>query len=349
MKILDRLKKPRRKTPQDFLKRIRRNKNSNTNSKFVFTRSNSADDGVLSSEGNQTITTSNGASGGGIMSKTPPMTRSIMRPDEPGRGGSGGNVHFPTSNMDTLIAIPALESRSDDEKVDPATEIDLGNKETLEQPQPQQPVKADFLSNLTKKLRDVKHNNKQSKPKPFDPTAASSPPESPPQLSRNSTFMSWMSTSSDDRYLNIRDKAMIPGRLIRGGYRKLRSTSHQTPGGSSGQAKSLAKRIYHNIVGPTGNRPITEMDLYPFFRTHQEAAEAFRIFDRDGNGDISKSELRSACVRIYRERKNLARSMRDLSQATGKLDLLFLVVFIVIWVCNNISHYSYHSGLITSS
>lgn len=283
------------------------------------------------------------------MSKTPPMTRSIMRPDEPGRGGSGGNVHFPTSNMDTLIAIPALESRSDDEKVDPATEIDLGNKETLEQPQPQQPVKADFLSNLTKKLRDVKHNNKQSKPKPFDPTAASSPPESPPQLSRNSTFMSWMSTSSDDRYLNIRDKAMIPGRLIRGGYRKLRSTSHQTPGGSSGQAKSLAKRIYHNIVGPTGNRPITEMDLYPFFRTHQEAAEAFRIFDRDGNGDISKSELRSACVRIYRERKNLARSMRDLSQATGKLDLLFLVVFIVIWVCNNISHYSYHSGLITSS
>ncbi|KAJ8655059.1 hypothetical protein O0I10_009266 [Lichtheimia ornata] len=328
LKILDRLKKPRRKTPQDFLKRIRRNKN-NTTSKFAFSRSNSADDAaVLSSTEANPSPTPNG-NGNGIMSKTPPATRSIMRPDEQGKGG--GNVHFPSSNMDTLIAIPALESRSDDEKVDPATEIDLGNKETLEQPQPQQPAKSDFLSNLTKKLRDVK-NNKQPKPKPFDPTAASSPPESPPQLSRNSTFMSWMSTASDDRYLNIRDKAMIPGRLIRGGYRKLRSTSHQSHGGSSNQAKSLAKRIYHNIVGPTGNRPITEMDLYPFFRTHQEAAEAFRIFDRDGNGDISKSELRSACVRIYRERKNLARSMRDLSQATGKLDLLFLVVFIVIWV-----------------
>ncbi|KAG6854591.1 hypothetical protein C0991_004193, partial [Blastosporella zonata] len=41
-----------------------------------------------------------------------------------------------------------------------------------------------------------------------------------------------------------------------------------------------------------------------------EAHDAFALFDKDGNGDITKKEMREAVQRIYRERKSLASSLK---------------------------------------
>jgi len=38
--------------------------------------------------------------------------------------------------------------------------------------------------------------------------------------------------------------------------------------------------------------------------------EAFTLFDRDQNGDITKLEMREAVQRIYRERKALISSLK---------------------------------------
>ncbi|KAI9256658.1 hypothetical protein BDA99DRAFT_485107 [Phascolomyces articulosus] len=321
LKILDRLKKTKRKAPQDFIfKRMRRNKNDKHRHKT--SRSGSADESPPQSKNGHT-------------------TQSIMRAEE---GGGRGNVHFPpTHNMDTLIAIPALEQRPDDHDNEKQV-IDIDEKYSpppLEKQQPQRPSmnneperrsSSDFVTNLTRKLREVKTNKKPQQPQRENSTSPP-PMDSPPPLSRTSTWMSWQ---SDDRsfFKATNQTASIPGRLLKGGFKKLRSQSNNivTPQNTSRQAKALAKRIFHNIVGTTGRDTIGEKDLYPFFRTHQEAATAFQLFDRDGNGSIDKSELRSACVRIYRERKNLATSMRDLSQATGKMDIILLVIFTAIWV-----------------
>ena len=41
---------------------------------------------------------------------------------------------------------------------------------------------------------------------------------------------------------------------------------------------------------------------------------AFALFDKDGNGDISKKEMREAVRRIYRERKALTASLKVTSR-----------------------------------
>ena len=40
----------------------------------------------------------------------------------------------------------------------------------------------------------------------------------------------------------------------------------------------------------------------PYFHHVDELRQAFAIFDRDGNGDISKKEMKSAIIEIHRER-----------------------------------------------
>ncbi|CAO3672408.1 unnamed protein product [Rhizopus stolonifer] len=235
------------------------------------------------------------------------------------------NVKFP-QNMETLIAIPPVEQRhpevDDDEKT-----------QTAEQQQEEEPKK-NFLQKLKSKKSKEPNN-----------TAEDEKTEKKPALSRENTWFT--RSNSHDGFLGAtrefgantlgatRDfglsTSQIPGKLLKGGYQKMAQRSSMP--NSAQQAKTLAKKIYQNLMGPDPQRDyLVEADLYPFFQHIHEASEAFQLFDRDGNGDISKRELRSGCIRIYRERKNLSRSMRDLSQATGKLDIILMIIFIVVWV-----------------
>lgn len=102
---------------------------------------------------------------------------------------------------------------------------------------------------------------------------------------------------------------------------------------TSAQAKRLAKKIFNNLLPPNATRDYLRLsDLYEYFDTHSDAQKAFAIFDTDMNNEMTKQELKQGVVRIYRERKNLKTSLRDLSQAAGKLDSIFLTVFVLVWV-----------------
>lgn len=71
-------------------------------------------------------------------------------------------------------------------------------------------------------------------------------------------------------------------------------------------------------------------DFYPAFKSETEAEAAFAVFDKDGNGDISRPEIRATILAAYKERKFLARSLQDVSEAVSTLDRLFQIAALII-------------------
>lgn len=98
-------------------------------------------------------------------------------------------------------------------------------------------------------------------------------------------------------------------------------------------SEAMARRIWMSFV--VEGRDALSLDdivevMGPAHR--QEAEECFEAIDADQNGDISLDEMVRKVVAIGRERKAIANSMKDISQALAVFDkvLLFVVLIIVI-------------------
>ncbi|KAF9092897.1 hypothetical protein BGX23_003829 [Mortierella sp. AD031] len=122
------------------------------------------------------------------------------------------------------------------------------------------------------------------------------------------------------------DLSCVPDCTSRRGSKNDLLDSADMMGG--GLASSEKPRDYATIAG--ANEELVVTDFYPYFDTEDEAKAAFAMFNKDGNGDISKKETKEKIFYIYKERKNLHTALRDLSQAVGKLDMIFLSVAFVI-------------------
>ncbi|EIW82487.1 hypothetical protein CONPUDRAFT_54256 [Coniophora puteana RWD-64-598 SS2] len=99
--------------------------------------------------------------------------------------------------------------------------------------------------------------------------------------------------------------------------------------GSNREAKRLARAIY-NTFRDRKRRYLIAKDFERAFPSEEAARQAFRVFDRDNNGDIQRAEIKSTLLNVYKERRFLSRSMRDAGVALRTLDNLLLFFALVI-------------------
>lgn len=91
----------------------------------------------------------------------------------------------------------------------------------------------------------------------------------------------------------------------------------------------LAKSIFRRLRDKH-RKYLVASDFYPAFSTVQEAESAFRLFDKDSNGDLSRGELKVKLVKTYQERRFLSRSLKDVGAALKTLDRILLILACII-------------------
>lgn len=100
---------------------------------------------------------------------------------------------------------------------------------------------------------------------------------------------------------------------------------------NTASAQVLARRLFRTYAKADADVLLPE-DLNPAFPTPDDAENAFSIFDRDLNGDVSMEELEAFCDEVHREKKAIAASVKDLDSVIRKLDQVFVVVVIIITI-----------------
>ena len=99
--------------------------------------------------------------------------------------------------------------------------------------------------------------------------------------------------------------------------------------GKTTTSMSLAKRLWFSFCAE-GETALRLADFEEVLGNAEEASEAMNLFDKDLNGDVTLEEAEMVVNDISKERKSLARSMRDVDSAIQKLDgVLVVVVFII--------------------
>ncbi|KAI9205409.1 Mechanosensitive ion channel-domain-containing protein [Polychytrium aggregatum] len=97
------------------------------------------------------------------------------------------------------------------------------------------------------------------------------------------------------------------------------------------EAVALAKGMWTALRKDKRSMILTVSDFEPYFDTAEEAAEAFSIFDADGNGDLTMREFRAAVIKFFEERNSLEISLRDTGSTVGKLDnMVMSIVYIIV-------------------
>ncbi|TFK75422.1 hypothetical protein BDN72DRAFT_757999 [Pluteus cervinus] len=98
---------------------------------------------------------------------------------------------------------------------------------------------------------------------------------------------------------------------------------------SANKSRLLARRLFYSFAKQGAHYLLVE-DIQPYFSDKDEADTAFALFDKDSNGDATREEIEIACLEFHREQLSIENSMRDLDSAVGRLDNIFMTLYVVI-------------------
>lgn len=105
--------------------------------------------------------------------------------------------------------------------------------------------------------------------------------------------------------------------------------------------------MIYNTFKDRKRRFLLPSDFEPAYDTPEQAQKAFRVFDTDNNGDISRAEIKTTLLKIYKERRFLSRSMRDVGAALHTLDsiLLFFAAVILFFISLSVFGVNFQESL----
>ncbi|KAJ7045534.1 Mechanosensitive ion channel-domain-containing protein [Mycena alexandri] len=103
----------------------------------------------------------------------------------------------------------------------------------------------------------------------------------------------------------------------------------QTALESTNRSRLLARRLFYSFAKPNMDYLVVE-DIAQYFQTPAEADSVFALFDTDSNGDASRDEVEMAVMELHREQLSIEHSMQDLDSAVGRLDNIFMSLYVVI-------------------
>ncbi|KAG8964489.1 hypothetical protein FRC03_001740 [Tulasnella sp. 419] len=98
---------------------------------------------------------------------------------------------------------------------------------------------------------------------------------------------------------------------------------------SANKTRLLARRIFYSFRQEDSTVMVLD-DIARFFPTPEQAQIAFHVFDKDGNGDVTRDEVELACLDLHRERLSLAASMKDIDSAVGRLDNILMSLYVIV-------------------
>ncbi|KAF8528910.1 Mechanosensitive ion channel-domain-containing protein [Hysterangium stoloniferum] len=118
---------------------------------------------------------------------------------------------------------------------------------------------------------------------------------------------------------------------------------------SAREAKRVARSIYIAFKADHHRKYLIPSDFYPAYTKHADAEDAFKFFDEDNNGDISRAEIKTKVLKVYKERRALSRSLRDVNHALKTLDLIMILIAMIILFFISLSIFNVGIGSSLSS
>ncbi|KZP03648.1 hypothetical protein FIBSPDRAFT_844740 [Athelia psychrophila] len=98
---------------------------------------------------------------------------------------------------------------------------------------------------------------------------------------------------------------------------------------SANKSRLLARRLYYSFTRAE-NSHFYVQDINLLFTSPEAADAAYALFDKDANGDVSRDEMEMTCMELHREQLSIEHSLQDMDSAVGKLDNLFMCLYVVI-------------------
>eukprot|EP00883_Tetradesmus_obliquus_P002966 jgi/Sobl393_1/1317/SZX72877.1 len=120
------------------------------------------------------------------------------------------------------------------------------------------------------------------------------------------------------------------------------------------EARRFAKGLFYNVRGDASRPYLIREDFSPFFDSTAMADQAFSYFDKDNDAQLTVREMKDSVVAVFKERKNMAHSLKDTHSIVATLEagigflfhFVFAAIYLLVWGMDIVKGFSTFSATV---